>query len=187
MEDLAGAIAALDAPREDRKRLPDEREAITRKFEIAGHDFYLTIGLYPDDHQPGEVFIRSAKEGSTLAGLLDTIGILLSLALQYHVPLKAITDKLSYSRFDPAGFTGIKGLEYVTSPVDAVVRWMAQRFLPAEAKPEPTAPMVSIPPQQLPTGDAPACERCGHLMDRMGSNNCFVCRNCAATSGSCGG
>ena len=123
------ALAASKVPREARRRLPDERESITRKVEIAGHDFYITVGLYPDDHQPGEIFIRSAKEGSTLAGLLDTIGILLSLALQYSVPLKAITDKLAFSSFEPAGFTNVKGIEYAKSPVDFLARWIAIRFL----------------------------------------------------------
>ena len=175
----------------ERHRLPDERAAITRRFEIAGHKLYLTVGLF-EDGTPGEVFLRSAKEGSTLAGLLDTIGILFSLALQYGVPLKAITDKLSYSRFAPAGFTGVPGIEYATSPVDFVVRWMAQRFLPPEERPEPVPPMAALPPPPAEavlqaTGDASPCEKCGHLMQRAGAGNCWVCPNCAATIGSCGG
>ena len=183
------ALAAAKVPREARRRLPDERESITRKVEIAGHDFYITVGLYPDDHQPGEIFIRSAKEGSTLAGLLDTIGILLSLALQYSVPLKAITDKLAFSSFEPAGFTNVKGIEYAKSPVDFLARWIAIRFLPAEPKPEPTRPMVSIPPVpgQQTSSDTPICEKCGHLTQRAGSGSCFICPNCATTIGSCGG
>lgn len=195
LEALDAALVAVDVPRDRRRRLPDERESITRKVEIAGHDFYINVGLYPDDRQPGEVFVRASKEGSTLAGLLDTIGILFSISLQYGVPLRALTDKLSYSRFEPAGFTGFKGIEYATSPVDFLARWLAMKFLPTEAKPVPVRPMVTVPPseEKVPLeeyaacADAPACERCGHLMRRMGSNNCWVCGNCAATSGSCGG
>jgi len=148
LEELARGLEAARAPHVDRKRLPDERESITCKVEIAKHDFYITVGLYPDDHQPGEVFIKSSKEGSTLSGLLDTIGILLSLALQYHVPLKAITDKLTNSRFEPAGWTGREGIEYAKSPVDFLARWMSRKFLPTEAEPVEVPPMVSMPPAE---------------------------------------
>jgi ribonucleoside-diphosphate reductase alpha chain len=182
---LKALETALQAPREDRKRLPDERASITRKVEIAGHDFYINVGLYPDNHQPGEVFLKAAKEGSTLSGLMDSVGILFSLALQYGVPLKVITDKLAFSSFEPAGFTGFKGIEYAKSPIDFLARWLAWRFLPNEAKPQPTSPMASISPPD--PGDGPPCSQCGRIMHRHGSNNCFICVNCATTSGSCGG
>lgn len=177
-----------EAVMQERRRLPDERQSITRKFEIAGHDLYLTVGLY-DDGTPGETFWKSSKEGSTLAGLLDTIGVLFSLALQHGVPLRAITNKLAYTRFEPAGFTGIPGVQYATSPVDAVVRWMAGKFLPPEEAPQPTLPMASVPPRAeaaMVTSDAPPCDKCGHLMRRIGSSGCLICPNCMSTEGSCG-
>jgi len=180
----------------DRHRLPDERKGGIHKFSIAGHDFYALLGLF-EDGTLGECFLKAAREGSTLAGLLDTIGILFSLALQYGVPLKVITDKLSGSRFEPSGFTPLLG--YARSPVDYLSRYLALRFLPPEEQPAEVAPpMVSIPPEEMnvakpvalkpvAASDAPLCERCGALMRRMGSNNCWVCGDCGATCGSCGG
>ena len=94
--------AALEAARPVRHKLPDERTAITHKFSIAGHEGYLTVGLY-DDGQPGEIFLRMAKEGSTVSGLMDTIATMTSIALQYGVPLKALVDKFSHTRFEPVG------------------------------------------------------------------------------------
>ena len=87
-----------------RRRLPDTRTAITHKFDIAGHEGYLTVGLF-EDGQPGELFITMAKEGSTIGGLMDGIGTLTSMALQYGVPLEALVKKFAHQRFEPSGFT----------------------------------------------------------------------------------
>ena len=170
-----------------RRRLPDTRDSITHKFTIASaFECYMTVGLYPDN-TPGELFVKAAKEGATMSGLLDAFAIVVSLALQHGVPLKSITDKLSFTRFEPAGYTGHKGIEFATSPVDYIVRYLAQRFLPSTEMAQPSPPALSVPPVASLTGDGPPCERCGHLMLRSGGSSCFICTNCASTIGSCGG
>lgn len=112
-----------------RRRLPDTRTAITHKFEIAGHEGYFTVGLF-EDGQPGELFITMAKEGSTIGGLMDTIGTLTSLALQYGVPLEALVKKFAFQRFEPSGYTNNPEIRHATSITDYVFRWMAMQFIP---------------------------------------------------------
>ena len=102
----AGADTAV--PKAVRRRLPDERDGVTHKFSIGGHEGYLTVGLYPDTRQPGEIFIRMSKEGSSISGLMDSFATAISLALQYGVPLSTLVDKFIHSRFEPSGFTGNK-------------------------------------------------------------------------------
>src|SRR5262249_56457009 len=106
----------------------DERQAVTHKFSIAGHEGYLTVGLY-EDGQPGEIFLRMAKEGSTVSGLMDTIATMTSIALQYGVPLKALVDKFSHTRFEPAGFTNNREIPIAKSVMDYVFRFLGNRFL----------------------------------------------------------
>jgi ribonucleoside-diphosphate reductase alpha chain len=112
-----------------RRRLSDTRTAITHKFDIAGHEGYLTVGLF-EDGQPGELFITMAKEGSTIGGLMDSIGTLTSLALQYGVPLEALAKKFAYQRFEPSGFTKNPEIRNASSITDYVFRWMALQFVP---------------------------------------------------------
>jgi ribonucleoside-diphosphate reductase alpha chain len=112
-----------------RRRLPDTRTAITHKFEIAGHEGYLTVGLF-EDKQPGELFITMAKEGSTIGGLMDCIGTLTSLALQYGVPLEALMRKFAHQRFEPSGFTKNPDIRNASSIIDYVFRWLALQFIP---------------------------------------------------------
>ena len=112
-----------------RRRLPDTRTAITHKFDIAGHEGYLTVGLF-DDGQPGELFITMAKEGSTIGGLMDSIGTLTSLAWQYGVPLDALVKKFAHQRFEPSGFTKNADIRNASSITDYVFRWMALQFIP---------------------------------------------------------
>ncbi len=112
-----------------RRRLSDTRTAITHKFDIAGHEGYLTVGLF-DDGQPGELFITMAKEGSTIGGLMDSIGTLTSLALQYGVPLDALVRKFAHQRFEPSGFTKNADIRNASSITDYVFRWMAMQFVP---------------------------------------------------------
>ncbi len=114
-----------------RKRLPAERTAITHKFEVGGHEGYITVGLY-EDGTPGEIFLRMAKEGSTVSGLMNSFATAVSLALQYGVPLPALVDKFSHTRFDPQGFTRNPEIPIAKSVMDYIFRWLASRFLPQE-------------------------------------------------------
>ena len=118
-----------------RHKLPDEREAVTHKFSIAGHEGYLTVGLY-ESGQPGEIFLRMAKEGSTISGLMDTIATMTSIALQYGVPLKTLVDKFSHTRFEPSGFTNNREIPIAKSMMDYVFRYLGLRFLKDEAEVE---------------------------------------------------
>jgi ribonucleoside-diphosphate reductase alpha chain len=118
-----------------RRKLPDERKAVTHKFDIAGHEGYLTVGLY-DDGTPGELFVTMAKEGSTISGLMDAFATQTSYALQFGVPLKFMVDKFSHMRFEPSGFTKNKEIPIAKSIVDYIFRWMASHFLPLEDQDE---------------------------------------------------
>jgi len=111
-----------------RRRLTDTRTAVTHKFDIAGHEGYLTVGLF-EDGQPGELFITMAKEGSTIGGLMDSLGTLTSLALQYGVPLEALVRKFAHQRFEPSGFTKNPEIRNASSIIDYVFRWMATQFI----------------------------------------------------------
>jgi ribonucleoside-diphosphate reductase alpha chain len=112
-----------------RRRLPDTRTALTHKFDIAGHEGYLTVGLF-ENGQPGELFITMAKEGSTIGGLMDGIGTLTSMAFQYGVPLEALVRKFAHQRFEPSGFTKNPEIRNAASITDYVFRWMAMQFIP---------------------------------------------------------
>ena len=127
------APAAAQPARPVRRKLPDTRSATTHHFRIADYDGYITVGMY-EDGSPGEVFMKMAKQGSTVSGLMDSLAICMSLALQYGVPLQTIADKLSHMRFDPAGFTGNPDIPMAKSIVDYVVRWLASQFLSEEEK-----------------------------------------------------
>ncbi len=116
-----------------RRRMPDEREAITHHFSIADHDGYVTVGKY-EDGSPGEVFMKMAKQGSTVAGLMDSLAICMSLALQHGVPLQVMADKLSHMRFEPSGFTGNPQIPMAKSIVDYLVRWLSAKFLSEDEK-----------------------------------------------------
>jgi ribonucleoside-diphosphate reductase alpha chain len=113
-----------------RRRMSDTRISITHKFDIAGHEGYLTVGLFDDDKQPGELFITMAKEGSTIGGLMDTIGTLVSLALQYGVPVEAMVKKFAHTRFEPSGFTKNPDIRNAKSIPDYIFRWMGNQFIP---------------------------------------------------------
>ncbi|MGD9692840.1 MAG: adenosylcobalamin-dependent ribonucleoside-diphosphate reductase [Phycisphaerales bacterium] len=112
-----------------RRRLPDTRRSITHKFNIAGHEGYLTVGLY-DDGQPGELFITMAKEGSTIGGLMDSLGTATSVALQYGVPVESMVNKFTHQRFEPAGMTANRDIPFAKSLVDYIFRWMGIQFIP---------------------------------------------------------
>jgi ribonucleoside-diphosphate reductase alpha chain len=122
-------------PKAVRRKLPDERKAVTHKFDIAGHEGYLTVGLY-EDGTPGELFVTMAKEGSTISGLMDAFATQTSYALQFGVPLKFMVDKFSHMRFEPSGFTKNKEIPIAKSIVDYIFRWMASHFLPEDEQDE---------------------------------------------------
>ncbi len=125
--------AQVEAALPHRRRLPAERSAVTHKFEIAGHEGYITVGLYPDG-QPGEIFLKMAKEGSTVSGLMDTLATTISVALQYGVPLKDLVNKFAHVRFEPSGFTGNQEIPIAKSIVDYIFRWLGSRFLSPDDK-----------------------------------------------------
>jgi ribonucleoside-diphosphate reductase alpha chain len=182
-----------------RRRLPADRPAICHKFDVAGHEGYLHVGFH-EDGTPGEIFIKMAKEGSTVSGLMDTIGVLTSMALQYGVPLEVLVAKFGHVRFEPSGFTKNPDIPMAKSLIDYVFRFLAMRFLGREAgegaepagRTEPVRPALEVvrtPPKRAavenitfdPQADAPSCPDCGSLMVRNGS--CYKCFNCGATSG----
>jgi ribonucleoside-diphosphate reductase alpha chain len=145
----ASAASGEEAP--PRRRLPDERKAITHKFSIAGHEGYVTAGMY-EDGSPGELFIVMAKEGSVISGLLDSFATAVSLALQYGVPLEVLVDKFSHGRYEPSGFTNNPEIRVASSITDYIFRWLALKFLPAGDGPGDAA---SIAPAS-PAAAAPA-------------------------------
>ncbi|MBN1817302.1 MAG: vitamin B12-dependent ribonucleotide reductase, partial [Sedimentisphaerales bacterium] len=121
------------SPRPFRRRLPETRNSITHKFSVAGHEGYLTVGLY-DDGQPGELFITMAKEGSTVGGLMDVVGTCVSMALQYGVPLITLVDKFRHARFEPSGMTSNKNIPFAKSLIDYIFCWMGCQFIPGYAE-----------------------------------------------------
>jgi ribonucleoside-diphosphate reductase alpha chain len=206
-----GKTVAVAVPAEERlplrRKLPDVRHSVTHKFSITGHDGYLTVGLY-ENGEPGEVFLKMAKEGSTISGLMDTIGLMTSFALQYGVPLKFLVDKFSHTRFEPSGFTQNPDIPFAKSIVDYVFRWLGTAFLTGQKAAEDTqeteaeaiglrAPAVSERIVRIRGGsqaepvelgyvgqeDAPPCANCGAIMVRAGA--CYLCRTCGE-SGGCG-
>jgi ribonucleoside-diphosphate reductase alpha chain len=176
-----------------RRRLPDERPSRTQRFNIAGHKGYLTVGLFPDGGV-GEIFITMAKEGSTVSGLVNSFAQVVSIALQYGVPLTVLCDKFTGIRFEPSGFTGNQEIPIATSIMDYIFRWLRLRFIDG---PESTSSTVVIQPPltavlpadeqsgngQAQVSDGPPCRSCGSLTRRHGA--CFACTNCGSTTG-CG-
>lgn len=173
-----------------RRKLPDERQSLTHKFSIGGHEGYITVGLY-EDGTPGEVFISMAKEGSTISGLMDTLATSISYGLQYGVPLKFFVDKFSHVRFEPSGWTGNQQVPYAKSIIDYIFRWLGARFLgiteaneageTPKLRPTVADPQAALQFDASAVGDAPLCSECGSMMTRNGS--CYKCENCGGTSG----
>jgi len=132
-------VAVREVRRPMRRKLPDERHSITHKFSIAGHEGYITVGMY-DDGTPGEIFLTMSKEGSTISGLMDSFATAISLALQYGVPLQTLVDKFSHTRFEPSGVTNNPDVRFAKSIMDYIFRWLGSKFL-AEA-PEAGGPSL---------------------------------------------
>ena len=143
------AESAEEQERLARRRLPDERRAITHKFSIGGHEGYMTVGMY-DDGMPGELFVVMAKEGSVVSGLMDSFATSISMALQYGVPLKVLCDKFSHTRFEPSGFTHNAEIPIAKSITDYIFRWLSLKFLPSEGV------AVAASGKNLTPGSAPA-------------------------------
>jgi len=188
-----------------RRKLPAERSSITHKFSVGGHEGYVTVGMYKDG-RPGEIFIKMAKEGSTLSGIMDAFALSVSISLQYGVPLRALVDKFVNSRFEPSGYTGNPEIRYAKSIVDYLGRWLGGKFISrdyldgdsgvveSEEASEPVAKQgASVTFMKAPEEpevstraraaieDAPYCSECGMLMTPNGS--CYKCSNCGSTSG----
>jgi ribonucleoside-diphosphate reductase alpha chain len=201
------APAAEAEQRPSRRKLPDERRSLTHKFDIAGHEGYITVGMY-EDGTPGEIFVNMSKQGSTISGLMDSFATAISYALQYGVPLQFLVDKFAHMRFEPSGFTKNPQIPFAKSIIDYLFRWMASKFLDEQARREvgvvmedrsESVAMVDIPAiganpavvasAPTPTArqaflnqqDAPPCPDCGCIMVRNGA--CYKCMNCGTTSG----
>ncbi len=127
------SVFALENGYVKRRRLPDERPSVTHKFSIAGHEGYITVGMY-EDQTPGEIFITMSKEGSVVSGLMDTFATAISLCLQYGVPLEVLVDKFAHTRFEPSGFTNNPRIPMAKSVTDYIFRWLADRFCSPQTK-----------------------------------------------------
>lgn len=187
-----------------RRRLPDERQSITHKFSVGGHEGYITVGMY-EDGNPGEIFLVMSKEGTVVSGLMDSFATAISMALQYGVPLKVLIDKFSHSRFEPSGITNNREIPFAKSVVDYIFRWLASKFMNKEEQARvgvlsrDDSTVEEEPTRLDPNGmggakldvsqqwsyqvqeDAPTCPDCGSLMVRNGV--CYKCANCGTTSG----
>jgi ribonucleoside-diphosphate reductase alpha chain len=189
-----------------RRKLPDERRAMTHKFSVNGHEGYITVGLY-EDGMPGEIFLVMAKEGSTISGLMDAFATSVSIALQYGVPIQTLVDKFTHTRFEPSGFTNNPEIPIAKSIMDYIFRWLASKFMSREGKQaagvvlrdevDATAEASSGNQDSASSSrvgkegnskvtflyqqDAPSCQECGSIMVRNGT--CYKCMNCGSTSG----
>ena len=165
------------AERPRRRKLSDERNAITHKFDIAGHEGYIIVGLY-EDATPGEVFLVMAKEGSTISGFVDAFAQAVSAALQYGVPLRVLSRKFRHMRFEPAGLTKHPDIQTATSIVDYVFHWLDLKFAHAPTSVDRRVMLSTI---DANADAAPPCVTCGALMLRHGTRHtCPSCNEIAA-------
>jgi ribonucleoside-diphosphate reductase alpha chain len=194
-------------PLTQRRRLPDDRVEVGRKFRVGDYEGYIHVGLY-EDGTPGDIFVDIAKEGTTLAGLMNSFMIAVSLGLQYGVPLEVYVSKFSHMRFEPSGMTNDPDIRTAKSIVDYVFRWMGKKFLTVDQQEEvgiltpevrarlaeqyngvgeaaaPPAVEAASPGQTALFNaweDAVECSRCGGRMVRTGS--CYTCRDCGTNTG----
>nr|MBA3428337.1 vitamin B12-dependent ribonucleotide reductase [Actinomycetota bacterium] len=205
-----GAVALLPpvapGPQPKRRRLPDDRVEVGRKFKVGEYEGYIHVGLF-DDGTPGDIFVDIAKEGTTLAGLMNSFMISVSLGLQYGVPLEVYVSKFSHMRFEPSGMTNDADIRVAKSLVDYIFRWMGKKFLTTDQQeeagilsPEVKARLAqaygaldgreAVTAEPPPVGqtalfnnweDAVECARCGGRMVRTGS--CYTCRDCGTNTG----
>ncbi len=206
---LVPAVAAAPLPATRRRRLPDDRTEIGRKFRVGDYEGYIHVGLY-EDGTPGDIFVDIAKEGTTLAGLMNSFMISVSLGLQYGVPLEVYVSKFAHMRFEPSGMTNDPDIRAAKSIVDYIFRWMGKKFLSTDQQEEvgilspevrarlaqsyaalegkpvaAEAPAEAAPPGQTALfnnwEDAVECAKCGGRMVRTGS--CYTCRDCGTNTG----
>ncbi|OGS37337.1 MAG: ribonucleoside-diphosphate reductase, adenosylcobalamin-dependent [Elusimicrobia bacterium RIFOXYB2_FULL_49_7] len=203
----ATSSTAVRTAKPYRRRLPAERPSITHKFSIAGHEGYITVGMY-DDGTPGEIFVRMAKEGSVVSGLVDAFATGTSIMLQYGVPLDVLVNKFSHTRFEPSGFTNNQKIPIAKSILDYIFRWLSLKFITKEDMPiikngvtqeieesQEIKKVLLKKEEKVEKGkaevkgdslyqaeiDAPPCPDCGSIMIRNGA--CHKCINCGATNG----
>ncbi len=160
-------------PRAVRHRLPEERASVTHKFEVGGHEGYITVGLYPDGC-PGEIFVTMAKEGSTVSGLMDSFSCSISLALQHGVPLKMLCEKFAHTRFEPSGWSKTPEIGYAKSVMDYIFRWLQLRFLTGQQQ------MLFDTLRPKLSGVSSQLSEVGELVDfsRPSANRISSCRRC---------
>jgi len=217
-KDKSASISPLLAPagpgaHPERRRLPDDRVEVGRKFKVGEYEGYIHVGLF-EDGTPGDIFVDIAKEGTTLAGLMNSFMISVSLGIQYGVPLEVYVSKFSHMRFEPSGLTNDEDIRVAKSIVDYIFRWMGKKFLSTDQQeeagiltPEVKARLAAAyrilegdgdaaaaqeAPEPAPKGqtalfnaheDAIECSRCGGRMVRAGT--CYTCRDCGTSTG-CG-
>ncbi len=204
------AVAVPPVPLTLRRRLPEDRTEVGRKFQVGDYEGYLHVGLY-EDGTPGDIFCDVAKVGTTLQGLVNSLMISVSLGLQYGVPLEVYVSKFAHMRFEPAGLTNDADIRTAKSIVDYIFRWMGKKFLTVDQQEEigilspevrarlaqgyanggtaeaaaPAAPADAAPPGQTALfnawEDAVECSKCGGRMVRTGS--CYTCRDCGTNTG----
>ncbi len=205
-KDGSAAPAVPPTPLTQRRRLPLDRTEVGRKFQVGDHEGYIHVGLY-DDGTPGDIFVDIAKDGTTMAGLMNSLMIAVSMGLQYGVPPEVYVSKLSHLRFEPSGMTNDADIRSAKSIVDYIFRWFGKKFLTPEQQEEagilsaevkarlaeryaagesaPAAPLESPPPGQAALfnswEDAVECAKCGGRMIRTGS--CYTCRDCGTNTG----
>jgi ribonucleoside-diphosphate reductase alpha chain len=191
-------------PRAVRHKLQEERASITHKFNIGGHEGYITVGLYPDG-EPGELFITMAKEGSTVSGLMDSFALATSIALQHGVPLKLLCEKFAHTRFEPSGWTSNPDIGFAKSIMDYIFRWLQLRFLTGQQQflfenlrpkpspesralsPEGTAAQESLAARDsgLRTGSVHAADALAGIIDLGDAPTCSFCGSIMTRNGSC--
>ena len=200
--EIREVVKIVETPK--RRKLPDERHAITHKFDVAGHEGYITVGLF-EDGTPGEIFLVMAKEGSTISGFADAFAQAISYALQYGVPLQTLVDKFSHSRFEPSGMTKNPEVRFAKSIVDYIFRWMATKFLspeaqfhagvnvreePAVASSSPAAPVASVaaePAKETRRSGPSSSSDFSHaaIQNQEDAPPCTTCGSIMIRSGSC--
>src|SRR5437016_3557635 len=200
-------------PRAVRHKLPEERMSVTHKFNIGGHEGYITVGLYPDG-SPGEIFITMAKEGSTVSGLMDSFALAVSIALQHGVPLKLLCEKFAHTRFEPSGWTNNTDIGFAKSIMDYIFRWLQLRFLTGQqqllfenlrpklsavsSQPsigdgsplttddrQPTTGLPTTDDARRTTGLFHAADALAELVDLGDAPSCHVCGSIMVRNGSC--
>ena len=185
-----------------RRKLPDERQSITHKFSIAGHEGYLTVGMY-EDRTPGEIFLTMSKEGSTISGLMDAFATAISMALQYGVPLQTLVDKFAHTRFEPSGYTNHPEIRFAKSIMDYIFRWLGTKFLmpaqqdmseelfdggsePLQSAPAPKArASVATPVAVIPLAETTQEREHGTFQNQIDAPICVDCGSLMVRNGAC--